>query len=488
MGRRAFRWDYCGTGTYLITMTLADRSRPLFGRLVGTGPESARIELSPLGRKSTLRQKSMKPTDHSNTAPAADPQRPSPLLVATSDRDPLSYRIGEPMSFAFRATGAPQGARIRWALTGDDGRNETGELATAPAGAPALQSADCAPAMQTAGLPNPGFVRLRADLLAPDGSALAHFEGGAGADVDSIRADTPLPPDFAAFWARRRAALAAVPMDGATTREIGSPLAGVRLFEVSIPCAGSRPSTGFLSIPDRSDRFPAKIHFHGYDESWRDSAYATPTADRLSRDAIVLDLSAHGFELNREPEYYAALRAESGSNGHDYAFDPVQNSDPETAYFGGMSWRVMRGLEYLKSRPEWDRRTLIAEGGSCGGLQTIWAAALDHDVTECRPFIPWCCNLAGPAAGREHGDWFVEWVPALAYYDPVNMARLLPATCRTTITWAGLGDYICPPSGVMAFYNAIPGHKSITFIQGAMHLYVPPAPQQTDSRNSNDIP
>ncbi len=417
----------------------------------------------------------MKPTDHSNTAPAADPQRPSPLLAATSDRDPLSYRIGEPMRFAFRATGAPQGARIRWALTGDDGRQATGELTTAPA-------------VQTAGLPRPGFVRLRADLLAQDGSALAHFEGGAGADVDSIRADTPLPPDFAAFWARRRAALAVVPMDGATAREIGSPLAGVRLFEVSIPCAGSRPSTGFLSIPDRPGRFPAKIHFHGYDESWRDSAYATPTADRLSRDAIVLDLSAHGFALNREPEYYAALRAESGSNGHDYAFDPVQNADPETAYFGGMAWRVMRGLEYLKSRPEWDRRTLIAEGGSCGGLQTIWAAALDHDVTECRPFIPWCCNLAGPAAGREHGDWFVPWVPALAYYDPVNLARLLPATCRTTITWAGLGDYICPPSGVMAFYNAIPGHKSITFIQGAMHLYVPPAPQQTDSRNSNDIP
>lgn len=51
MGRRAFRWDYFGTGTYLVTMTLADRSRPLFGRLVGTNPESARIDLSPLGRE-----------------------------------------------------------------------------------------------------------------------------------------------------------------------------------------------------------------------------------------------------------------------------------------------------------------------------------------------------------------------------------------------------------------------------------------------------
>ena len=51
MGRRCFRWDYCGTGVYLITMTLADRSRPLFGRLVGNSPETAAVELSPLGRE-----------------------------------------------------------------------------------------------------------------------------------------------------------------------------------------------------------------------------------------------------------------------------------------------------------------------------------------------------------------------------------------------------------------------------------------------------
>ena len=49
MGRRCGRWDYCGTGAYLITMALADRSRPWFGRLVGNSPETAAVELSPLG-------------------------------------------------------------------------------------------------------------------------------------------------------------------------------------------------------------------------------------------------------------------------------------------------------------------------------------------------------------------------------------------------------------------------------------------------------
>ena len=50
MGRRCFRWDYCGKGIYMITMTLADRSKPLLGRLVGENAETAAIELSDLGR------------------------------------------------------------------------------------------------------------------------------------------------------------------------------------------------------------------------------------------------------------------------------------------------------------------------------------------------------------------------------------------------------------------------------------------------------
>ena len=50
MGRRCFNWDYCGKGVYMVTMTLADRSKTLFGRLVGESPETAAIELTELGR------------------------------------------------------------------------------------------------------------------------------------------------------------------------------------------------------------------------------------------------------------------------------------------------------------------------------------------------------------------------------------------------------------------------------------------------------
>ena len=385
-------------------------------------------------------------------------------LTGVSDRNPIGYRAGEEMVFTLTPKG---GERVRWIRTGDDGREEKGE---APASAPVV--------LRTS-LDRPGFVRIVAELLGGDGERLARFDGGAGADVAAIRQDKEEPANFDAFWARRRQILSAVPMDGATCREIASGRDDVRLYEISVPCAGPRPATGFLSVPAAPGRYPAHIRFHGYNASWTKAARTPPPSDTLRADRLTLLLSAHGYELGRDAGYYKELRAQCGSNGYDYAFDPAQNADPDKAYFCGMAFRVMRGLEYLKSRPEWDGRTLVAEGGSMGGLQSIWAAALDGDVTECRPYIPWCCNIAGPESGRAHGDWHVAWTPALGYYDAANMARRIPATCRTIVTRAGLGDYICPPSGVMAFYNNLACPKRITFVQGATHFAMPPKPRQT---------
>ena len=396
-------------------------------------------------------------------------------LTATCDRAPLSYRAGEAMAFTLRATGAGPGARVSWRLSGDDGKCESGE-----------SGIDGGAAIVAASISRPGFVRLEADLRDASGAATAHFEGGAGADVADIGPDSTEPPDFDDFWRRRKAALAAADCR-ADTCEIPSGRPDIALFEVSIPCPGGRPATGLLSIPRSGAPFPAMVRLRGYEASWSPIATQSPAPSELRPDAIVFYLSAHGFQFNREPAYYAALRAACGSNGYDFAFDPIQNSDPEKCYFSGMTMRLLRGLEYVKGRPEWNGRDLTAFGGSLGGLQSIWAAALDHDVSECRPRIPWCCNMAGPDAGRIHGDWFVRWVPALGYYDPVNMARRIPGSCRLEIPQAGLGDYISPPSGIMAFYNSLRCPKRLTFIQGAMHFTLPEKPWQTATFQSQDF-
>ena len=70
--------------------------------------------------------------------------------------------------------------------------------------------------------------------------------------------------------------------------------------------------------------------------------------------------------------------------------------------------------------------------------------------------------------------WRPEFTDALGYYDPVNMAKRIH--CKTSIT-SGLGDYVCPPSGLSVLYNNIKAPKTIQYIQGSTHGYNPPKPK-----------
>ena len=61
-------------------------------------------------------------------------------------------------------------------------------------------------------------------------------------------------------------------------------------------------------------------------------------------------------------------------------------------------------------------------------------------------------------------------------FDDVNHIRR--AKCPVEITRAGLGDYTCPPSGLALYYNAVPGKKSISWVQGSEHGFIPPGENQ----------
>ena len=74
--------------------------------------------------------------------------------------------------------------------------------------------------------------------------------------------------------------------------------------------------------------------------------------------------------------------------------------------------------------------------------------------------------------------WYIPWTEAMGYYDAVNWAKRIPTACRTNITRAGLGDYTCPPSGLALYYNAVPGKKSISWVQGSEHGFIPPGENQ----------
>ena len=106
-------------------------------------------------------------------------------LSAETDKDPLSYRVGEEMAFTFTvvdraAKNAPvKGRRVAWTRTGDDGLAEVGEALSDPA------------VVVRTKIDRPGFVRLQAHVVDADGKVIpgsGSFDGSAGADVMRIPA------------------------------------------------------------------------------------------------------------------------------------------------------------------------------------------------------------------------------------------------------------------------------------------------------------
>ena len=429
-------------------------------------------------------------------------------LKGTTNKDPLTYSPGEEMVFTVtpmdvRGEIADGEYTLWWNRSDDYGNFEEGKVPFT--GKPFVYKTK---------LDKPGFVRLLAYVLDKDGKRYVKkftgdattpegrkamneferkkknvfFDGGAGVDIDKL-ATHEEPKDFDQFWSRQYARLDKVPIkDDRIEIKCSNP--EMRLFAVRIDCAGLRPVTGYLAIPkavDEGKTFPCRLQTHGYSGDRCD--HETPGWAKSGE--ICLNINAHGLKLVEFGATAAdtkALRWEVRSNGNTYAFDARQNEDPEVAYFNGMVLRVKRALQYLKTVKGWNGRDLIASGGSQGGLQTIWAAGCGEGVTRAESGITWCCDMFNNNLRRERkissDGWYIPWTESMGYYDAANFAKRIPATCRTNITRAGLGDYCCPPMGLAKLYNNIPGNKEIHWVQGSEHGFVPPSYEGRDFARS----
>ena len=118
--------------------------------------------------------------------------------------------------------------------------------------------------------------------------------------------------------------------------------------------------------------------------------------------------------------------------------------------------------------------TFVSTGGSQGGFQSIALGALDDDVTEVSMSRPWFCDIGGQEIGRFPGTLKPAYTDALMYYDCCSLATLIDEDVKVSIS-AGLGDRICPPSGIMAVYNSLNCKKIISISQNVDHAYDPPS-------------
>lgn len=382
----------------------------------------------------------------------------------TTDKPVAIYKPGEKMVFTLRILDgetAVAGNTLKWTRTGDDGKTEKGEGVVGEGGLKITTS-----------LEKPGFVRILARAFGPDGKPLQGFVGGwggnkngnlffdGGACVEPEKLQPVAEPkDFDAFWKSMKAKLAEIPIK-AELREVQTRNPKVNVYAVRLDCPGPRPVTGYLSVPAgaKEKSLPGIAQFHGYGIN----KHSPP--GWVNETAIVFDVNAHGMDLGREDEYYKQLQKDLSN----YCFKNAENLDREKTYYYGMALRVMRALEYVRSRPEWNGKELQSNGGSQGGLQGLWGAGLDSEVTSSNIWSPWSCDFGGITLGRQRG-WRPDYKEALDYYDPVFHAKRAKAKIHLVNNY---GDYTCPPSSVWIVYNSIPhGNKSMEVKQGCTHGY-----------------
>lgn len=367
-----------------------------------------------------------------------------------TDKAALDYRVGETMRFTLTLrdggkTVYPDGV-IKYKLEADGKAGfVTGAL---PASSPAVVTAKCE---------MPGFVRLTAALYDKNGEMIADcgaFDGGAGASVGDIRPATPLPADYANFRKKLFDEVCSVAPELIEKKELPSERCGFRLYDIKVASAGNAPVSGYLTVPEGTGKLKCKVGYKGYGVKYPEPEYEDGTA--------YLFTNAHGFENGREEDYYKAL--ENGAL-KDYGMSTVENARPETSYFYYMIVRAVQALRFMKTLDRWNGKDLIAYGGSQGGMQAMNAASLVSECSLCDVFVPWMCDTAAKAKGRIRYA-APPFARGLCYFDGDNTARYI--RCKTTVR-AGLGDYTCQPSGIMAMYNSLTCEKSITFRQNMIH-------------------
>ena len=391
-----------------------------------------------------------------------------PKLIAFAERPSAVYKTGETIRFkiwliqpkaeAARDPEDPdkeqqiEGMKMTWELTGDGKYRKKGSLVSGKE-----------PAVVEAELKRPGFVLLKVTAW-PKGKKIVRF-AGAGVDPEKIVSGTAMPADFEAYWQERirrmRERKPEITVKDITENYPRNYREAVKVYDVRI-ADGEINATGILTVPrwPGKEKMPIIITFGG--ASWIGARLRLDEA--VARGAMVYCMNIHDTVNNVTAEMKKTLRSRPDISAYQYK----NLLDREKYMPGKIFLRIVRSLDYLKSRPEWNGKDLIATGPSFGGCQSIVAAALDKDVTLCCPGGPAMCDHLG-----SRNDQIDGWPKLLnryqdtpekaklaaensAYFDSANMARLIRCPAVFAV---GFIDQTCPPTSVYAAYNNVPGNN-----------------------------
>ena len=287
----------------------------------------------------------------------------------------------------------------------------------------------------------------------------AAWSDAVATEPEKIRQGMTEPADFDLFWKQAKAEVLAVPMNPTVKPvRVGDKKYQdkVDCFEIRLDAPGARRSFGYLCLPKNiaGKKLPALIRFDGA------GVYRhTPPYDLAADGFLVLSLNAHGIDYGKDATEEQMI--ETMKKGLYYTARDWDNRKKVPFYH--MILRDLRGLEYLKSRPEWNGKHLISYGASQGGAQSLAVTGLSSEITFCYAGVPGLCNNGGGESKQVRGwpgnfSWNEKNRITAGYLDNCNFARRIKCPVITSAAWY---DFLSKPSSIYAAYNNISSTREI---------------------------
>ena len=283
------------------------------------------------------------------------------------------------------------------------------------------------------------------------------FDPRYGYDLDALLKlqSPPAPEGFAAFW-QDLYARALVIQPSPVSREIHSPVANLRLFEIEFNSLGSWRIRGWLTRPRHGTVTRGVVVGHGYG----------------GRDAPDFNLP-----ISQAAALFPCARGISRS-GH-----PTVPSDPNRHVLHGIHTRDSYVLGSAAADTVWCAASALYElapdtmprldymgisfGGGIGALALPWDNRYHSGHLNVPTFGNHPLRLTLPCVGsgeavRHHHRQHPEVLEVLRYFDAASAVRHLRIPMHIA---PALFDPAVPPPGQFSIYNAISSPKQLFVLQ-----------------------
>lgn len=375
-------------------------------------------------------------------------------LQISPDRPDGTYAAGETITWNLTLSGLKSGSEApapAYAVTSGNTKLSSGTVTFAQGKATITTTLD-----------KPGVAVLKVDIKTKWGSPAS----GATVDWPKIRFSVAEPADFDTFWKTKLAELATVPANPVLEAVADSGSPDIQLWKITMDGFRGTKIHGYLARPKTPQTLPAQLQL----QYW--GVYPLNKAEVVNhakKGWLAMNIMAHDLPCDGDAAFY--------KNPGINTYVNTGAEDPDKSYFLRMFLAGSRAADYLAGRGDWNGKTLLVQGGSQGGFQTLAVAALNRRVTHATVFVPGGGNLTGFLDNQPNG--WPGWVYSKAegaqreamirtagYYDTNHFAKRI--TCPVLVG-TGLLDTISRPETQFTMFNNLAGPRRMVLMPSDEH-------------------